>query len=248
MDKQTKKIIQSYDRELTKQEIKYARQLAKEINRAIIQAGNDLINSGVLTVETELEHTEQLSLIATRSNIETMSVFVGWQANLFDYNVPASVLEQATIKYSSEILRFSKLKSDTTFNQIRETIVQSMTSGSISSKDISKEILKIKKLTKPRALMIARTETHASASYAQHEVAKAYNETLPIENGLLKRWNAVLDKRVRNAHRAVNGKTIPFEQMFSVGGSLMNRPHDPAGGAHNVINCRCVLTYPLNMQ
>ena len=93
-----------------------------------------------------------------------------------------------------------------------------------------------------RAAVIARTETHNAASFANHEVAKTLN--LP---DLQKQWVAVSDDRTRSNHAVMNGVRVPYDEDFDVPSSFgtvrMSRPSDPRGGAENVINCRCVLLY-----
>jgi len=93
-----------------------------------------------------------------------------------------------------------------------------------------------------RSSVIARTETHNAASFANHEIAKSLN--LP---DLQKQWVSVSDDRTRSNHAAMNGVRVPYDEDFDVptdfGTVRMSRPSDPRGGAANVINCRCVLLY-----
>ena len=95
---------------------------------------------------------------------------------------------------------------------------------------------------KNRAAVIARTETHNAASYANNEVAKTMN--IP---DLEKQWVSVSDDRTRSAHAAMNGVVVPMDEDFQVpsdfGPRPMSRPSDPRGGPANTINCRCVLLY-----
>ena len=94
-----------------------------------------------------------------------------------------------------------------------------------------------------RAATIARTEIHNASSFANHAVVLSQ---FPQEQ-LMKRWTAVNDLRTRSHHADVNGTIIPMEEKFVVTTNgipkLMDRPADPAGGAANVINCRCILVY-----
>lgn len=89
-----------------------------------------------------------------------------------------------------------------------------------------------------RAATIARTETHNAASYASHEVVKE----LGIPN-MRKQWCASSDDRTRGGHSLANGQIVGMDEPFKVGGAKMQYPGDPAGGPHNVINCRCVVLY-----
>lgn len=90
---------------------------------------------------------------------------------------------------------------------------------------------------KYRADRIARTEVLSATSYASQVGADA--------TGLLydKVWDAFLDSRTRPAHVQAHGQRVGKYGKFEVDGVLMERPHDPAGGAANVINCRCTALF-----
>ena len=85
------------------------------------------------------------------------------------------------------------------------------------------------------------------------EVTRALNKSalLAMEASGLpwkKAWVAIKDERTRNAHYEMNPKQfVPLEALFKVGNDLMDYPTDTSFGAsiHNVINCRCGLTFKL---
>ena len=93
-----------------------------------------------------------------------------------------------------------------------------------------------------RASTIARTETHAAASYANHEAQKLLE--LPNQK---KRWVSVGDGRTRSHHAAANGQEVGMDEKFVIRFKgqeiLMNYPHDGSGGAANNVNCRCLAVY-----
>jgi hypothetical protein len=92
-----------------------------------------------------------------------------------------------------------------------------------------------------RSRLIARTETHAAAGFANFAIAK--DADIP---GMLKRWVSANDNRTRPHHAEMNGTEIPLDQDFEVPYNgipyKMAYPGDPRGGPGNVINCRCVLS------
>lgn len=94
-------------------------------------------------------------------------------------------------------------------------------------------------ISRYRAQTIAITETHNAATFANFESARLMDEDLEL--GLKKVWLAAEDARTRPAHRAANKQERAMDEKFNVGGALMTRPGDPAGGANNVVRCRCVL-------
>jgi hypothetical protein len=93
-----------------------------------------------------------------------------------------------------------------------------------------------------RAATIARTETHAAASYATDEATKQLN--LPNQK---KRWVSVGDARTRPSHAAANGQEVLIDEAFLIRDKgaviAMKYPHDGNGGASNNINCRCLAVY-----
>lgn len=94
------------------------------------------------------------------------------------------------------------------------------------------------KAARNRARLIALTETTRAAN-AGHE-AGAYDSQIRLE----KVWIATRDTRTRDTHRAMlSSKPIGPNELFSVGASRMRYPGDPAGGAREVVRCRCVVAY-----
>lgn len=101
---------------------------------------------------------------------------------------------------------------------------------------------KYTQINKNRAALIARTETHNAAGYAQN----AYHRDLGSELGISmqKQWVATLDARTRSAHAAMNGVKVGMDEDFNMpNGAIMGYAGDNKGGAANVINCRCVTVY-----
>lgn len=58
-----------------------------------------------------------------------------------------------------------------------------------------------------------------------------------------KTWITMRDNRVRRTHERVDDKTIPINDYFMVGKSLMRYPRDPMGRPEEVIACRCSVKY-----
>lgn len=88
-----------------------------------------------------------------------------------------------------------------------------------------------------RAQIIAITET--TRAYGAGTTAAGLEQSRITGRLLQKRWRTEHDDRVRAAHRAVDGVTIPLYQPFNVGGYPMLFPGDPMGPADEVVNCRC---------
>lgn len=93
---------------------------------------------------------------------------------------------------------------------------------------------------------IARTESLSALSEGQNQaVSQALNVAELDGDFTLKYWDSSgSDGRTRSAHLEAeeqHSDGIPFDQPFIVGGRAMMWPRDPAGGASQVINCRCRL-------
>ena len=97
-------------------------------------------------------------------------------------------------------------------------------------------------VSRRRAIMIARTETHAASQSTSLTMA----EEVQGEAGviLMKEWVAVDEPdRTRLTHQEVDGTQVSMDGAFSVGNSTLRYPGDPEGTPEEVINCRCVLVY-----
>lgn len=98
-----------------------------------------------------------------------------------------------------------------------------------------------------RERLIARTETvganNQGSLAAMTEIAKAEG----VEHAT-KTWLATDDTKTRPDHAAADGQTVPLGGKFQVGDVEMNGPGDNAGGAAEVCNCRCTLTYDFGEQ
>ncbi|MBL4836999.1 MAG: hypothetical protein JKY34_05425 [Kordiimonadaceae bacterium] len=144
-------------------------------------------------------------------------------------------LEKWLAVYSSrQITRIA----ETTRKHIRRIMVSGARDG-LSVEQISKNIRTGLKgpFSRTRAHTIARTETHNAANRGAMAAAEATGLTL------YKEWVAAGGSRTRGNHSAVSGQIRPQNDPFNVGGTLMQQPGDPAGGAGNVINCRCVVVF-----
>jgi len=96
-------------------------------------------------------------------------------------------------------------------------------------------------ISRSRAALIARTETHSAASFSNHSYHLTAQKDLGIK--MLKKWVSTGDLRTRPTHASANGQTVDMDEKFVVGGTEMEFAGDSAGGAKNVINCRCVIIY-----
>lgn len=87
-------------------------------------------------------------------------------------------------------------------------------------------------LAGPRLGYIAASVAATASNFGAHDAARASGATL-------KQWH-VRSGNPRSTHAALNGAAIPIDGIF---GNGQRWPGDPAGGAEEVANCRCSLSY-----
>lgn len=93
-------------------------------------------------------------------------------------------------------------------------------------------------LSNDRAMFISECEANSILNYRQYSKALKSGKTK-------KTWIDVGDKRERKTHLEVGGITIPINEPFSVGDSLLMFPTDHSLGAsaNEIVNCRCSIQY-----
>lgn len=93
-------------------------------------------------------------------------------------------------------------------------------------------------LSNDRAMFISECEANSILNYRQYSKALKSGKTK-------KTWIDVGDKRERKTHLEVGGTTLPIDEPFSVGDSLLQFPKDVSLGASadEVVNCRCSIQY-----
>ena len=93
-------------------------------------------------------------------------------------------------------------------------------------------------LSNDRAMFISECEANSILNYRQYSKAVKAGKTK-------KKWIDVGDKRERKTHLEVRGTTLPIDEPFSVGDSLLQFPKDTSLGASadEIVNCRCSIQY-----
>jgi len=88
-----------------------------------------------------------------------------------------------------------------------------------------------------RARVIARTEIISASNKGSLEGARDLG--IPLK----KVWLATRDNRTRIDHAIADGQEVLMDQLFSVGGDLLDYPGDVKGSISNIIQCRCTQVY-----
>jgi hypothetical protein len=90
-------------------------------------------------------------------------------------------------------------------------------------------------------LTATRTEAHTATQAAAY--AAATDDQSRTGRTWTKTWQATLDDKVRDTHRAADGQTIPLLDAFTVGGHPLRFPGDLFAPPEETVNCRCSTRY-----
>jgi hypothetical protein len=133
-----------------------------------------------------------------------------------------------------------KIKDDvskTSKKMIARIVARGIDAGK-SNAEIAGGIRKLSVVSRSRANLIARTETHNAAGKA----AATMSKTMTIAQE--KKWLSAKDERTRAWHQNVNGgEWIDMNAKFDVDGEQMMYPGDSSASPRNVCNCRCAVMY-----
>lgn len=138
------------------------------------------------------------------------------------------VISQLQVKYSEVILRYMNIDDEIEkyIQEFSEKIIDT------TSKHSDEEFY----LSDDRAVLVSVNESNSILGYKQLQEAKRKGYTK-------KTWITERDRKVRKTHREVDRMTIPLDDYFLVGNSLMAYPHDLSAEEKETANCRCTLSY-----
>ena len=241
-----------HDRLMTLVEAGYIRAIVRAKNRYITRIAEAYkIGDGIPEYLT-FEHSREMFALGNKYNSRIIKI-IGrdvTENTIKNNNLCLETKQDAFDKWlaliiaswiNDETATAAQITAYTTREDIRNAIRESFENGESSASTV-KRILKVKGLSAFRADVIARTETHNAAMFANKEAGKRLSRD--TGNVFNKVWVSVEDSRTRDSHRAmISHEAINMESLFNVGGDRMDRPGDPRGSARNVINCRCTLAY-----
>jgi HK97 family phage portal protein len=196
----------------------FEKTIKRHAKYALLAFGNPILNEGK-TLGVSLEH---------KSNLK-FDMFIK------DY-IERSTGDRITKIASTNEKTVRKIVKEWTYSAI---------SGGDSLPELSKYIeAEFEDISPGRARTIARTEV----SLASNNGALGAVKSLQVP-GIHKEWVSANDDRTRDDpseadHASMNGVSVPLDDKFTVPpDASMEGPGDDAGGAGQVINCRCVLTF-----
>lgn len=108
--------------------------------------------------------------------------------------------------------------------------------------DVSKVVGRLSdRLLKVRGDAISRTETLTSLNASRNQAMRQAIASGKVDARFVtKIWRATFDRRTRDTHAILNGKSVAFDAPFvSISGAQLQYPGDPNSPASEHINCRC---------
>lgn len=230
--KEVNRLRLQFERSMTSRLMLVFKRTGKSASAEYMRSGD--INQSLIPLENDLRKVFETSY---RAVIEKFAdrVYTNRKADRFSQLVFDYTFMNAGAKITGIAETTGKLINKAILDGEKEglgaskigKLIQERTSGSIG---------------RSRAVTIARTETHAAASFATDTATREL--ALPAQR---KRWVSVSDDRTRTGHSAANGQEVGIDEKFLVpykGATVeMSYPHDGSGGAGNNINCRCLAVY-----
>lgn len=149
---------------------------------------------------------------------------------------PATELLRSSIMELIEdafvVIRSAEINAESVYRAYAERISKQIHDSTMRNKDKDEYFL-----SEDRATLIGEDESNALCGYDELQEAFEYGMSD-------KTWRTVGDKAVRDTHREVDGKTVPIDSPFIVGGIEMMVPRDPEVDApEETAGCRCWLTF-----
>lgn len=243
--------LRTFDRMLSIHERKFAPKMANIINQqASLAASEYQLSGNMAQIEAIFENSYAKTLELYKSHYRSVMRFFGGRIlDAFgkgDHMVwerkEAEDLFDMAVRRFIELFaaREVRLQSETTKGLIRTAILDGEVAGN-TRREIAKNILKAAggAVSRTRSLLIASTETHGAANYAQKEAAKAATGEDAFE------WVAAEDGRTRPTHAAADGQVIEDGEQFKVGGVPCDYPGDPMLPAKERCRCRCAMVFVL---
>lgn len=130
---------------------------------------------------------------------------------------------------SQELAKRVTRVDDTIRRRLSKTLAQGIEAGE-GLPELQARVKRVMNASMSRALAIARTEVGGVSSRARI-IAMA-------EEGVAKHmWLSARDSHVRPSHEKADGEVRKIGNKFSNG---LRYPHDPAGPAEEIVNCRCL--------
>lgn len=246
---QLRRYANQENRRLRAYERKYAKRILTVLNRQLDEAvrnsqyGAMFLDMGMNEAISDLY--KDVGVNTANDQFDALQSFKTKASNFF-----LNTWMDFMVNYilSSMAMRVTSI-NDTTRKKIQDTIAMGYNLG-MQTEDIARFLRqRVGKLNVYRSIMIARTEIAEAANIAKDKSAEDWKDETGEER-LWKVWIHRFANEPRTFHLEMdNNRAIPEDEPFQVrnpvtgGVDLMMRPHDPAGGAAQNVNCSCTVVY-----
>lgn len=126
-------------------------------------------------------------------------------------------------------------------DRIRNDIAQALARGS-SYSEMTRTIRDAVGFDAHKARTVVATEAHRTQTEGRYRSMEQASKYVTIE----KMWDASLDSDTRRAHRKLDGKTIPKDELFRSPNGGKGKGPGHMNKASDDINCRCTLVSVVN--
>mgnify|MGYP006268130225 CR=1 FL=1 len=232
----------------------YANRIAKSFGKEARKLGNKIAN-GVKTSNGSQTKTDPLSLF--NFSVVLRGFLTATEADrkaLVDYTIKDAVAASgSTIEEFGNTNFETLLKegADLSAAQITESVgtirdeLQALVTDNANATpaELSSAITnKFEIISTSRANLIGRTTATSVNGATARQTWKKRNEQIQDpKQKLVPVWITQNDADVRSSHRSVNRQPPNAQGTWNLNGHAVKYPGDPAAGAKEVCNCRCVL-------
>ena len=209
-------------------QIDYQKALKAQVQTVLDQ----LHNNNFETVSEYLTKSYEDGFIGTMYDLQGQGIPLVFPID--EEQVAAAIQHETKL---SESL-YTRLGKDTKVlsKQIAGEISRGIASASMYS-EISRNIAGYCGISKNKAMIIARTESHRIQCKA---TADAQRKAKEKGADVVKQWDASLDGKTRDTHRELDGQIRELDEPFEVQGMTAMQPGDFGDPAEDC-NCRCAL-------
>lgn len=151
-------------------------------------------------------------------------------------------LAEIASSFMEAIAQRGSLNFEQEVTRVLKQVIQDAVNEGWSVAETAKEIQRrFRDVSVSTSQMLAQTEL---TTLVNERSLQAATVTSGEGRGpLYKRWETMRDGRVRVAHAATQGQTVPVSQPFDVGGYSMMYPGDTSAPMQLVARCRCRMSY-----
>lgn len=215
-------------------------------NAMIRSAAKAYENSGHPPAHVFIAHRQRVRTVIEDHYRRTIPVFGSMalkqvKSRRVERKAAQTMFEALVTEWTArEALRKAQMIADTDRDDVLDAINTGLSEG-LGTEEIGRRIRKVTQMTPYRAATVARTETHAAATFGSIETVRQAERELGVV--MMKEWLATKDDRTRPEHLAADGQQVGTDEKFTVGGEMMDRPGDSSASAANNVNCRCAIIY-----